>query len=90
MFKHSLTNKKYYSIREKINYYERVISAKEKDVSAKTKRKAPLRLKTLHKLNNRNFDEPTLVVVNDKQLGNPIAKPRLAVAYKMDEKEESL
>lgn len=86
MFKHGKTNKIYYSIREKINYYKDVISGKNKNVSIKTKRKAPVRLKTLNRLNNRSYDEPTLIITSDKNFGNNIDKPRLCVVIDKDDK----
>ena len=85
MFIHGRTNKVYYSVREKINYYKNVIN-KKINVSAEIRRKAPLRLKTLNKINNQTYDEPTLIVTDDKRFGNPISKPRLCVAYKTDSK----
>ena len=70
--------KKYYSVREKINYYNKVIAGKV-DASAETKRKAKLRLKTLNKLNTQNYYEPKFIVTDDNHFGNK-SKPRLCVA----------
>ena len=85
MFKHGMTGKVYYSVREKINYYKAVIDGR-RDAPAATKRKAKLRLKTLEKLNARTFDEPTLIVTDDKHFGNEIAKPRAAAIVDKDNK----
>ena len=85
MFIHSKTGKKYYSIREKINYYKGVIEGKIQ-APPKAKRKAKARLKTLTKLNDRAYNEPTLIVTNDTHFDNKISKPRLCIAYKVDSK----
>lgn len=76
MFIHGKTGKVYYSINEKIDYYEKIVRKEKTDVSNAIKRKAPLRLKTLRKLDQRTFDEPTLVVTDDKFFGNGSSKPR--------------
>ncbi|MBQ2710798.1 MAG: hypothetical protein IJF66_02510 [Clostridia bacterium] len=85
MFTHSLTKKVHYSVREKINYYNKVVAGKI-SVPAKVKRKAKLRLKTLNQLNNQSYLEPTLIITDDKHFGNSISKPRLCVAYGIDDK----
>ena len=79
MFIHGKTGKIYYSIKEKIDYYEKIVRKEKTDVPITTKRKAPLRLKTLKKLDQRTFDEPTLVVTDDKFFGNGISKSRPVV-----------
>lgn len=85
MFIHGKTNQKYYSVREKINYYNKVIKG-QINAPIKTKRKAKLRLKTLNKINNQSYNEPRLIVTDDKHFGNSISKPRLCVAYGTDNK----
>ena len=80
--------KKYYSVREKINYYNKVIAGKV-DASAETKRKAKLRLKTLNKLNTQNYYEPKFIVTDDNHFGNK-SKPRLCVAISEGQKTEFL
>lgn len=85
MFKHGMTEKVYYSVREKINYYKAVIDGR-RDAPAAIKRKAKLRLKTLEKLNARTFDEPTLIVTDDKHFGNETHKPRLGVVVAQDKR----
>ena len=42
-------------------------------------------MRTLTKLNNRDFNEPTLVVTDDKVFGNKISKPRLSVVIDKDD-----
>lgn len=85
MFIHGRTNKKYYSIKEKINYYKKVINGFV-DCDIKTKRKAKVRLKSLQKLDNRTFDEPTLIITNDTHFGNKMSKPRACVVTSKDNK----
>ena len=85
MFVHGKTGKKYYSVREKINYYKKVIACKVPDASAATKRKAKLRLKTLQRLNNRDYSEPCLVATDDKHFGNSTSKPRGCVVVDCDQ-----
>ena len=85
MFKHGKTGKQYYSVREKINYYKGVIAGKIQAPAA-TKRKAKARLKTLTRINNCDYKEPTLIVTDDKRFGNEISKPRVAVVVKQDYK----
>lgn len=83
MFKHSKTGFVYYSIREKINHYNKIISGK-KDATVAQKRKAKARLSALEKLNKRNFEEPTLIVTNDYHFGNRVSKPRACVTIDKD------
>ncbi len=83
MFEHGKTKKKYYSVREKINYYKRVIAGTQQAPAA-TKRKAKARLKTLEKINTQTYEEPTFIVTNDKHFGNSIDKPRLGIVIDTD------
>lgn len=85
MFKHSKTGKTHYSIREKINHYNGIISGKKEGTTSQ-KRKARNRLSFLKKLDSRTFDEPTLIVTNDRHFGNPIDKPRACVTIDRDSK----
>lgn len=89
MFKHGMTGKIYYSVREKINYYKAVIAGK-KEAPAATKRKAKGRLRTLERLNARTFDEPTLIVTDDKHFGNGLHKPRAVAVIDSDDKGKLL
>ena len=89
MFKHGKTGQPYYSIREKINYYKKVINGTI-DAPIKTRRKAKVRLQSLTKLNNRTFAEPTFVVTDDKHFENGISKPRICIVVATDEKGKVL
>jgi len=86
MFIHSKTNKKYYSVREKIKYYKSIIEGKL-NVDISTKRKARLRLRSLYKIEKQSYSEPTLVVTDDSHFGNGVKKPRLCVAFGIDNKQ---
>ncbi len=83
MFEHGKTKKKYYSVREKINYYKRVLAGKQQ-APATTKRKAKARLRTLQRIDSQSYTEPTFIVTNDKYFGNGIDKPRLGVVIDTD------
>lgn len=85
MFIHGKNNYVCYSVREKINYYKKVINGKI-NASPKTKRKAKLRLKTLEKINRQSYNEPRLIITDDTHFGNSMSKPRLCVAYGEDNK----
>lgn len=85
MFEHGKTKKKYYSVREKINYYKRVIAGKQQAPAA-TKRKAKARLRTLERIDSQSYIDPTLIVTSDKHFGNAVAKPRLCVSVGVDSK----
>ena len=74
----------FYSVREKINYYTKVLSGKI--IAPKAKRKAKNRLKTLHRLNGLSYSEPQMIVTNDKHFGNSISKPRGCVVIDSDER----
>ncbi|MBO5027150.1 MAG: hypothetical protein J6C23_02665 [Clostridia bacterium] len=83
MFIHGKTKKKYYSVREKINYYKKVIAGKQQ-APPTTKRKAKARLRTLQRIDSQTYAEPTFIVTNDKHFGNGIDKPRLGVVIDTD------
>ena len=85
MFNHIKTNQPYYSVREKINYYKRVIDGKEPNASPTARRIAKGRLRTLQRLDSRSFDEPELIMTNDKHFGNE-SKPRIAAVVDKDSK----
>jgi hypothetical protein len=89
MFKHERTGKVYYSVREKINYYNKIVKGKI-EVPASTKRKAKIRLKSLNKLNNRTYEEPTLIMTDDKHFGNSIHKSRIGIVIDKDNKDRVL
>ena len=85
MFVHSKSGKVYYSVREKINHYKAIIAGK-KQVPDYVRARAERRLRELQALEQRSFDEPTLVVTNDSKFGNPVSKPRLCVVVDKDDK----
>lgn len=85
MFVHGKTGKTYYSVREKIRYYDKRLKT-DKTLSDAQCNYAQRRLSELKQLNNRTFSEPTLIVTDDKHFGNGICKPRLCVAYASDTK----
>lgn len=86
MFKHGKTGKVYYSIREKINYYSKIANGKIL-ATPELKARAMKRLPELEKLNKQSYNEPKLVITDDKKFGNGISKPRLCVAVKEDTKQ---
>lgn len=77
MFIHGMTGKEYYSVREKINHYTKKL--KDKNITPKQKEHARKRIEELKKLDERAYSDPTIIVTNDKRLGNPIDKPRACV-----------
>ena len=86
MFVHGKTGKTYYSVREKINYYNKVINGKI-EVSPAVKRKAKLRLKSLIKINEQDYSVPRIIMTNDKKFNSDnFEKPRICVAIKEDDK----
>lgn len=85
MFVHGKTGKVYYSVREKIRYYDKRLKT-DKTLSDTQREYAKRRLSELQQLNNRSFSEPTLIVTDDKHFGNGMSKPRLCVAFKPDTK----
>lgn len=84
MFIHGKTNEKYYSVREKKNYYKKRIN--DKSLSEKQRKYALTRFEELVELDKRDFVKPTVIVTNDKHFNNEISKPRVVVAYGKDEK----
>ena len=85
MFKHGKTGKVYYSVREKIRYYDKRLKT-DGTMTEEQRAYAQRRLSALRALNERPFEEPTLVVTDDKHFGNGMSKPRLCVAYASDTK----
>ena len=85
MFKHVKTGKAYYSIREKMNFYKSILSGKTKGTVAQ-RRKAKARLSALEKLDKRSFEDPDIIVTNDKHFGNE-SKPRACVVIDRDNKD---
>ena len=94
MFKHGKTNKVYYSVNEKINYYNNMLkSGKDKygaPLSSYDKERIKGRLYELNSLKSRSFSEPTMVVTDDKHFGNAMSKPRACVIVGVDKKNRLL
>lgn len=89
MFKHEKTGKIYYSVREKINYYSDILKGKipaTKELKAKAKQRLP----ELIKVNTQSYDEPIMIVTDDKHFGNKISKPRACVVVGQDSKKRLL
>lgn len=78
-FVHNKTKKTYYSIEDKIKHYTEISKGK-KQYKGVTKTQARKRLAELKELRARTFNEPELVIVDDKYFGNTGSKPRLVVA----------
>lgn len=85
MFIHGKTGRIYYSVRDKIDYYNGVLSGKIK-ASNELKEKAKERLKELKNIYKQSYNEPKVIVADDKKFGNQINKPRMCVAIREDNK----
>ena len=86
MFFHGKTGKPYYSIRDKIKYYNKR-AYNDSSVTAEQKAYALKRLGELKALDKHPYNEPRFVVADDKIFGNGISKPRLCVAVTEDDKQ---
>lgn len=86
MFEHGKTKKVYYSIREKIKYYNKRVY-NDKTVTVEQKLYALKRLGELKALDKQPYSEPRFVVTDDRLFGNGISKPRLCVAITEDSKQ---
>lgn len=86
MFIHGKTRKPYYSIREKIKYYNKR-AYNDETITLEQKAYALKRLGELKALNKLPYNEPRFVVVDDKIFGNGISKPRLCIAVTEDSKQ---
>ena len=89
MFKHGMTGKVYYSVREKINYYINILKGKI-PASTELKNKAKRRLPELQGINLQSYNEPTMIVTDDKLFGNRMSKPRACVVVGVDKKNRLL
>ncbi len=89
MFKHEKTGKIYYSVREKIKHYSK-IAFNDKTATPVQKKHALQRLDELKAIDNVSYNEPTIIITDDKKFGNGISKPRLCVAIKEDDKKRIL
>ena len=86
MFKHGKTGQTYYSVREKIKYYNKR-AYNDSSVTPEQKAYAIKRLGELNVLDKKPYNEPRFVVTDDKFFGNGISKPRLCVAVTEDDKQ---
>lgn len=89
MFIHGKTGEKIYSVREKINYYKSILKQKQ-GVSAKKREYAELRLIELQGIDEQSYNEPTMIVTDDKHFGNKMSKPRACVIVGQDSKNRLL
>lgn len=89
MFKHGKTGKVYYSVREKIKYYNN-IAFNDKSVSSAQKKYALQRLNELKTIDKSSYVEPTMIVTDDKHFGDGISKPRACVIVGEDSKKRLL
>ncbi len=89
MFKHEKTGKIYYSVREKINYYSGILKGKI-PATKELKEKATKRLLELQKINTQSYDEPVMIVTDDKHFGHKMSKPRACVVVGQDSKKRLL
>ena len=94
MFEHGKTKKKYYSIWEKINYFKGVLNGKGlkpgQRLPARVKDYAEYRLAVLQGSIRNSYNEPDVIVTNDKFFGNKISKPRGCVVIDEDNKDRIL
>lgn len=90
MFKHGKTNYTYYSVNEKIKHYNNILKTGKtsdgKHLTASRKEYAENRLWQLNNLKGRSFNEPDLIMTNDKHFGNAISKPRVCAVIDTDNK----
>ena len=89
MFIHGRTGKKIYSVREKIKHYSK-IAYNDKLVTPAQKKHALQRLDELKKIDSCTYNEPTMIVTDDKRFGNAISKPRACVVIGQDSKKRLL
>ena len=94
MFEHSKTKKKYYSVREKINYYKGILNGKGlkegQRLPARVREYAEFRLTQLKGSLKTSYKDPAVIVTNDRFLGNKISKPRGCVVIDEDSKDRIL
>ncbi|MDE6472079.1 MAG: hypothetical protein K2L52_03545 [Clostridia bacterium] len=82
------TGKKYYSVQEKIKHYSSMLE--RKDISLDKKKLAKQRLIELKAIDNCLYDEPTMIITDDKYFGNPSSKLRACVVVGVDNKQQLL
>lgn len=86
MFKHGKTGQQYYSIRDKIKYYNKR-AYNDNTVTPEQKAYALKRLGELKELDNAPYNYPTMIVTDDKHFGDKISKPRACVVVGIDTKK---
>lgn len=89
MFIHGRTGEKIYSVREKIKHYSK-IAFNDKTATPAQRKYALKRLDELKALDNRTYNDPTMIVTDDKHFGNAISKPRACVVIGQDNKKRLL
>lgn len=82
------TGKKYYSVQEKIKHYSSMLE--RKDISLDKQKLAKQRLIELKAIDNCLYDEPTMIITDDKYFGNPSSKLRACVVVGVDNKQQLL
>lgn len=85
MFIHGKTGQVYYSIKDKIKYYSKR-AFNDKTITPEQKQYALKRLNELKALDKSAYDEPDLIITDDKHFGNGISKPRLCAVIDKDSK----
>lgn len=88
MFVHGKTNKRYFSVKEKLAYYKARVN--DSSLTSEQKSYARQRICELDGIDKWSYQNPRMVVVNDSKFGNPMSKPRLCVAIKSDNKNRIL
>lgn len=89
MFIHGKTGEKIYSVREKIKHYSK-IAFNDKTATPTQKKHALQRLDELKTIDNALYNEPTMIVTDDKHFGNKMSKPRACVVVGQDNKKRLL
>ena len=78
MFIHGRTGEKIYSVREKIKHYSK-IAYNDKSATSAQKKHALQRLDELKAIDSCKYDEPIMIVTDDKHFGHKMSKPRACV-----------
>ncbi len=89
MFIHGRTGEKIYSVREKIKHYSK-IAYNDKLATSAQKKHALQRLDELKAIDSCKYDEPTMIVTDDKHFGHKMSKPRACVVVGQDSKNRLL
>ncbi len=89
MFIHGRTGEKIYSVREKIKHYSK-IAYNDKSATSAQKKHALQRLDELKAIDSCKYDEPIMIVTDDKHFGHKMSKPRACVFVGQDSKNRLL